>query len=46
MNLKQVSTPTSALLLGRSERPIRHDWPTAAPDGSVGYDRPLENFLL
>ncbi|KAG8212931.1 hypothetical protein J3R82DRAFT_11289 [Butyriboletus roseoflavus] len=38
MNLPQVATPTS-VLPGRSERPV------TAPDGSVGYDHPLENYF-
>jgi hypothetical protein len=44
MNLKQVATPTSALP-ARPERPIKYVWPVTAPDGSVGYDRPLENYF-
>ncbi|KAG8212937.1 hypothetical protein J3R82DRAFT_11295 [Butyriboletus roseoflavus] len=44
MNLPQVATPTS-VLPGRPERPINYVWPVTAPDGSVGYDHPLENYF-
>lgn len=44
MNLPQVATPTS-VLPGRPEPPINYASPVTAPDGSVAYDRPLENYF-
>lgn len=41
---KQATTPASALP-PRPQRPFVHVWPVIAPDGSVGYDRPLENYF-
>jgi hypothetical protein len=40
----KVATPTSALP-ARPERPVKYACPTNAPDGTIGYDRPLENYL-
>ncbi|KAG6369338.1 hypothetical protein JVT61DRAFT_15017 [Boletus reticuloceps] len=44
MILKQLTSPTSALP-SRPERPFKYVWPVTTQDGSVGYDRPLENYF-
>ncbi|KAF9223311.1 hypothetical protein BS17DRAFT_133625 [Gyrodon lividus] len=44
MTRSKVATHTSALP-ARPERPVKYTCPVNAPDGSIGYDRPLENYF-
>lgn len=44
-SMKKHRTTSSTALLGRPERPFEYANSVRLPDGSVGYDRPLENYF-
>ncbi|KIJ62867.1 hypothetical protein HYDPIDRAFT_188792 [Hydnomerulius pinastri MD-312] len=46
MTLPKVAIATStAALPSKPERPVKYACPVTTPDGSIGYDRPLENYF-